>query len=128
MIEFSYCLSRLENKRGTPERPLSDLGFRSYVSFWAITIIKYLLENEKVTKLTIQAISEDTCIDSNDVLYILENFKIIRKINNNQSQLYLKKEYLEALLEGLGVKQDQNGFKYPKYVHTDKIMWEPYKF
>ena len=44
MIEFSYELSRLEGKIGTPERPLSDMGFRSYVTWWGIQIITYLLE------------------------------------------------------------------------------------
>ncbi len=82
LIEFSYHLSKLENKKGTPERPLSDLGFRSYVNFWAINIIRYLLTKDKMTKLNIQSISDDLFFDPNDVFYILDNFKIIRKVSN----------------------------------------------
>jgi GNAT superfamily N-acetyltransferase len=52
LIEFSYTLSKLEGRKGTPERPLSDLGFRSYVVFWAIRIIRYLLESS-ASKMTI---------------------------------------------------------------------------
>ena len=37
----------MEGRKGTPERPLSDLGFRGYISFWAIRIIKYLLEQDE---------------------------------------------------------------------------------
>ena len=53
MIEFSYELSKIEKKKGTPERPLSDLGFQSYVSWWAIEIIKYLLESKSISKMSI---------------------------------------------------------------------------
>ncbi|KAF7784818.1 hypothetical protein Agabi119p4_983 [Agaricus bisporus var. burnettii] len=41
MIEFSYELSRRSGKVGTPERPLSDLGLRSYLAFWVARIIRY---------------------------------------------------------------------------------------
>ncbi|KAH9949487.1 acyl-CoA N-acyltransferase [Amylocystis lapponica] len=41
MIEFSYELSRRAGKVGTPERPLSDLGLRSYLTYWVSTLIRF---------------------------------------------------------------------------------------
>ncbi|KAF4584674.1 hypothetical protein EYR40_004660 [Pleurotus pulmonarius] len=42
LIEFSYELSRRAGKVGTPERPLSDLGLRSYLTYWVSTVIRFL--------------------------------------------------------------------------------------
>ncbi|KAN0101095.1 Acyl-CoA N-acyltransferase [Tylopilus felleus] len=41
MIEFSYELSRRTGKVGTPERPLSELGLRSYLTYWVATLIRF---------------------------------------------------------------------------------------
>ncbi|KAI0307421.1 acyl-CoA N-acyltransferase [Multifurca ochricompacta] len=42
LIEFSYELSRRAGRIGTPERPLSDLGLRSYLAYWVSTLIRFL--------------------------------------------------------------------------------------
>ncbi|CAO1624574.1 unnamed protein product [Sympodiomycopsis kandeliae] len=42
MIEFSYYLSARTATFGTPERPLSELGFKGYVSYWSAVVLRAL--------------------------------------------------------------------------------------
>ncbi|CAE6528314.1 unnamed protein product [Rhizoctonia solani] len=68
LIEFSYELSRRAGKLGTPERPLSDLGLRSYVSFWISVLIRFF---RTITPLPVQDEQEDSgpqIGDNSDIL------------------------------------------------------------
>ncbi|WFD03651.1 histone acetyltransferase [Malassezia obtusa] len=42
LMEYSYWLSRQAAVAGTPERPLSALGLRGYVAFWAAQVLRTL--------------------------------------------------------------------------------------
>lgn len=67
LIEFSYELSKKENKLGSPEKPLSDLGLLGYRAYWAETIIDLLL-NTPDAELSIDEISQKTSITHADVM------------------------------------------------------------
>ena len=72
MIEMSYALSMIEDKPGGPERPLSDLGHRTYVSFWTRRIVTVLLNmKENEDNITVNTISNRTGMTPADIIYIL---------------------------------------------------------
>lgn len=53
IVEFSYELSLKEGRSGSPEKPLSDLGHRLYVSWWTQRILNLLLDHEGKGQLSI---------------------------------------------------------------------------
>ncbi|XP_054296632.1 histone acetyltransferase KAT5 isoform X10 [Pongo pygmaeus] len=81
LIEFSYELSKVEGKTGTPEKPLSDLGLLSYRSYWSQTILEILMglksESGERPQITINEISEITSIKKEDVISTLQYLNLI---------------------------------------------------
>ncbi|KAG6812033.1 hypothetical protein H0H92_004695 [Tricholoma furcatifolium] len=67
LIEFSYELSKKEQKLGSPEKPLSDLGLLSYRAYWAETIIDLLLECPD-GEISVDEIAQKTAITHADVM------------------------------------------------------------
>lgn len=85
LIEFSYTLSKIEGRAGTPEKPLSDLGLLSYRSYWAQAILEVLLSHDLKEKAersakTINDICQLTSIMKEDVIYTLNNLNIVNYI------------------------------------------------
>lgn len=67
LIEFSYELSKKENKLGSPEKPLSDLGLLGYRAYWAEAIVELLLSSTD-GELSIDEIAQKTAITHADVM------------------------------------------------------------
>jgi len=71
---MSYALSMIEDKPGGPERPLSDLGHRTYVSFWTRRVVNILLELDKNSdEISVAIIRDKTGMTELDIHYILEH-------------------------------------------------------
>lgn len=100
LIEFSYELSKIEGKSGSPEKPLSDLGLLSYRSFWAQTIVE-LLVNSKSNEpgqdpaLSINDIVERTCIKRDDVIATLSHLNVLYYVKG-QHVIYLSRDLIQA--------------------------------
>ena len=117
IVEFSYELSLKENRTGSPEKPLSDLGHRLYVSWWTQRLLKILLECEG-RPLSILDLSGATSIDPIDIQYVLENFKILRYCQG-QFILFTEREFLIKILEQQGLPG--------RPVIRDNIHWVPHR-
>ena len=66
LIEFSYELSKRENKLGSPEKPLSDLGLLSYKAYWQEKIVALLMDSED--ELSIDDIAHRLAFTHGDVM------------------------------------------------------------
>lgn len=53
---LGYLLSKVEEKVGSPERPLSDLGLISYRSYWKEVLLRYL-HNFQGKEISIKGVS-----------------------------------------------------------------------
>ena len=116
IIDFSYQLSLIEGKQGSPEKPLSYFGHRAYVSYWCNRILNLLLQNEN-QQLSIQQISRRTAILPIDIQYVLETFSILR-CHNSRYYMYTERNFLESILAVKGRKFRE--------VQVDRIHWVPH--
>merc|ERR1712118_176950 len=80
LVELSYELSKVEGRVGSPERPLSDLGLRSYRRYWTCIILN-TLKNIDSLEITIEEISDSTKINESDILSTLNYHNLVHRIN-----------------------------------------------
>lgn len=104
LISLSYYLSKIENKIGTPEVPLSDLGKLAYKSYWINTLIEALVKYKG--NLNIKELSEITNIKYEDIVFALNEIglikywkgqQILQTVNLKHLEDYLKKKKLQKL-------------------------------
>ena len=118
LIKFSYELSRIEKRMGTPERPLSDLGYTSYFSWWTGEIIS-VLESHQGQTLSINDISQKTYIRQVDVMEILDKLNILRYAQGNHIH-YSNTEYLCEIKKTIVGRPGRT-------VNIEKLHWRPFK-
>ena len=117
LIEFSYLLSKREQKFGSPERPLSDLGYSTYFAYWTQKICETLRKWEG-DSITINDIAEETHIKQKDIHNVMSDLHLLR-YDEGHYIIIADKKILEELEKRTGKKG------YP--LHPEKLIWTPYK-
>ncbi|EPQ29472.1 uncharacterized protein PFL1_03227 [Pseudozyma flocculosa PF-1] len=114
LIEFSYELTKRENKLGSPEKPLSDLGLLGYRAYWAETIVELLLKTDE--DISIEEVAHKTAIVHADVLHTCMALNMLKQ--------YQGKHYL-VLSDAVIAQHDRQAKKKRRRINPDKLNWTP---
>lgn len=118
LIEFSYLLTRVEKKTGSPEKPLSDMGLVSYRKYWRLVLCEELLQQKG--PVSISAISDRTGMTPDDIVSALEGLRaLVRDPVTKKYAFRLDIAYFKSYIEKC------NSADNPK-INPDCLVWTPY--
>lgn len=149
LIQFLYMLSKVENKNGLPEKPLSDLGLLSYRAYWTDVLVKLLVEtaNPHLWKqnnaaasdagtelppprtatgpleMTIEDIANSLFMTTTDVLHTLSTLQITKYYKGQH--IIVITDHIMALYEKL-MKKIKDKKKHE--LDPEKLQWTPPSF
>ncbi|KAB8337261.1 hypothetical protein FH972_021563 [Carpinus fangiana] len=118
LIDFSYMLTKVEKKTGSPEKPLSDMGLVSYRTYWRLILCTELLDQKK--PLSISDISDRTGMTADDIVCALEGLRaLVRDPVTKTYALRLDLPYFRQYMDN----HDRKG-----YTKLDPgcLIWVPY--
>ncbi|XP_029136635.1 histone acetyltransferase KAT7 isoform X3 [Labrus bergylta] len=119
LIDFSYLLSKVEEKVGSPERPLSDLGLISYRSYWKEVLLRYL-NNFQGKEISIKEISQETAVNPVDIVSTLQSLQMLKYWKGKH--LVLKRQ---DLIDDWKAKETKRGNG--KTIDPTALKWTPPK-
>ncbi|KAM7315781.1 hypothetical protein ISCGN_005564 [Ixodes scapularis] len=121
LIDFSYLLSKVENKVGSPEKPLSDLGLISYRSYWKSVVLDYLRRFEG-KELSIKDLSQETAISAYDIVSTLQSLGMLKYWKGKH--LVLRNQVNTESLESLPAKSRK--VRHDRALDPECLRWKPY--
>lgn len=118
LIAFSYELSKLEGKLGSPEKPLSDLGLLSYRSFWTEVILTFLFTTSS-SDISIDDLASLTSLTTDDILHTMQALDLIRYYNGQY--IIVLNEHHRELYDKMLKKKQAN-------IDPTRLDWKPPQF
>lgn len=121
LIQFSYELSRIEGKQGSPEKPLSDLGLLSYRQYWTENIVERLIDkNKKDETISIDGLAHELAMTGVDVEHTLQ-WQRMQVYHKGEHKIILPTHLIkkhEAALE-------KHKTKPKRLIDPSAIRWKP---
>lgn len=121
LIQFSYELSKIEGKLGSPEKPLSDLGLLSYRQYWTENIMDILVDyNNREDKISLDGIATQLAMTLNDVESTLRALEILA-YHKGEHKLIVP----NALVERHRKAKEKEREKPRRTIDPGRIQWKP---
>jgi hypothetical protein len=120
MISLSYELSKIQGRKGSPEKPLSDLGQVSYKSFWKAALLETLLHNRDTT---LEQMSDITGFRMEDVIWTLQNLNLVRYYRGEYQLATSQKAIEEA--RGSAESKSPKSLRDRVVFMPEKLRWSP---
>lgn len=122
LIAFSYELSKKEQKVGTPEKPLSDLGLLSFRSYWTEVLLEILQKHR--SSLSIKDISAMTSIKTDDIISTLQSLGLI-KYWKGQHIISVTNKVIEDHLKNSkkGLRVDSKALHWTPIPESEKLKY-----
>ncbi|PBP27845.1 hypothetical protein BUE80_DR001171 [Diplocarpon rosae] len=121
LMDFSYLLTRVEKKTGSPEKPLSDMGLVSYRNYWRLVLCYYFKDFKPRDKIpSIRQISDNTGLTPDDVVSALDAMgALIRDPITGTYAFKLKTDYYLSVIR-------QHEAKDYARLNPKGLVWTPY--
>jgi histone acetyltransferase MYST1 len=111
-------MSKKEEKVGSPEKPMSDLGQQAYIPYWTSTILDFLLNHSGDIKImSIMDIAKKTSIMADDIIFALNTLGMLKFVNGVYF-IYAEWNFMKELAKKHPVKEPR--------VDPSKLHWTPY--
>jgi histone acetyltransferase HTATIP len=121
LIQFSYELSKIEGKLGSPEKPLSDLGLLSYRQYWTENILDILVEaNEQEERCSMDGIAASLAMTLGDVETMLRALEILA-YHKGEHKLIVP----TTLIDRHKAQKEKEKIKPKRLIEPARIQWKP---
>ncbi|KFY78848.1 hypothetical protein V499_02093 [Pseudogymnoascus sp. VKM F-103] len=121
LIDFSYLLTLVERKSGSPEKPLSDMGLVSYRNYWRLVLCYRLLDTrEQKRSISVIELSQQTGMTADDIVSALEGLRaLVRDPVTGTYALRLDYDFYEEYIKKW---EDKNYVR----LNPHGLVWTPY--
>jgi histone acetyltransferase SAS3 len=119
LIDFSYLLTRIEGKEGSPEKPLSDMGLTAYRSYWDLTMSRHLLILG-LRPFSTKELMARTGMTADDVIHTLERlYAFVKDPVTKTYAIRFDRKLYENIVQGYDAKKHRG-------VKPEMLVWTPY--
>lgn len=117
LIDMAYLLASRDNLIGSPEKPLSDLGYMAFHKYWKYRISEYLTEHES-NQISLADIVQHTNFTAMDIQSTMRMEKMLIPRNTGDFVCYVPREKMEEFFASVVKMEKRHAIRIQeKYLH-----------